>query len=159
MQEKCNGFGMPAEAGETVDDLAMVRLKMDVALRVLMLVDGVAETIGARSAIVVDIADCWLALPGEVRRWYVDHERPHWDGLAGFASDYIDSIDVEIANRCPDLKGRRYEDAHFRYWQAHIERIEHRLSHREPVPVMWLNRFPHRSEPATRSKGARLAST
>jgi hypothetical protein len=132
-------------------ELDLAHLHAEVAITVTPLIRHFVAGFNERVAIVVDIVDCWMHLPENVRKAY-GPETAASSGLARFAEDYTTAVDADPtagaglihdpASTSPD------EDRRCHIWHQHVAEVYRRTDFCEPPPATWLDRFPLTDDPA-----------
>jgi hypothetical protein len=131
-------------AGLDISELELARLRLDVALDVVSLLDRVVEEHEGRSVVVNDIVECWLRLDPAVREQY--NGLGVVSGLAAFGGEYVDVVDrswSEFIGVDPyTLHDSVTERLGYFRWQTHIAQVRRRVAAGLPPERDWLAGFP-----------------
>ena len=102
------------------DELTVAQQRLEVAVALVGMITDEVEAIDERHLIVADVVDRWRALTAQERATY-GNDRLSFSRLTQFAWDYVDLVETsDIENDPPD---EDYNQALFRVWCAHVERL------------------------------------
>jgi len=142
------------EVTELRRQLEQARLRADVAVDLIPLIDEMVDDHDVRMVVVNDVTACWLLLPATVRAGYAkpryDVKPRRSDGpdrlpVSWFVHDYVNEVDRAWKAASPPastLTNTEREEWHLTGWYDFVAGICERTAAGEPPPAQWLARFP-----------------